>query len=89
VMLCPECLGRGDVPVNVIAPSEDNDSSTIPYGRRPCAYPGCHGGYLHCCEGLREQPDEELGFMVVPLMGIFVMFICVVTLLFLLWLFGV
>lgn len=26
----------------------------------PCEYPGCHGGQIDCCDGLRENMPHEV-----------------------------
>jgi hypothetical protein len=44
-MICPKCHGTGAITIGI-------------YGDPPCPYPcpDCHGGVMHCCDGLQEQP---------------------------------
>lgn len=49
-MLCPLCYGRGWLgkPSPVIPTDLKPDKGQLV----PCEYPGCHNGYISCCDGL-------------------------------------
>ncbi len=57
-MICPRCLGRGEVPVCNAYMESLGRSVPLVIAQKPCDYPGCHGGHLHCCEG--DQANDEL-----------------------------
>ena len=48
-MICPKCHGTG---WRVVPYTDGTWSREV----EPCDYPGCHGGSVDCCDGLREQP---------------------------------
>ncbi len=48
-MICPRCHGKGN------RYSFDGRLGKWVFTR--CHYPGCHNGYIHCCEGDKEQED--------------------------------
>ena len=51
-MMCPRCQGRGELPILGPAPVPVYRlGGPVVVGWKPCDYPGCHGGHLHCCEG--------------------------------------
>ncbi len=53
-MRCTECHGRG------VFGTINSDGEYGPLFPRALPCPECGGtGHLHCCEGLREQPETE------------------------------
>ena len=55
-MICTTCDGKGRVPKH---PKRLRELAPLLFEERvPC--PDCGGtGRMHCCEGLREQPEKR------------------------------
>ena len=58
-MLCPNCYGRGWLGKQRPIPTDIG-----PDERRlvRCEYPGCHHGYISCCDGLVANGDTATHF---------------------------
>jgi hypothetical protein len=58
-MICPTCHGEGWIEISKDDPRASN-AVTFYNGRPIISCPDCGGhGIAHCCDGLREQPDES------------------------------
>ena len=51
-MICPQCHGRGSI---LLVIERFGNHETVEILR--CPYVGCVNGWVHCCDGIREQPD--------------------------------
>lgn len=57
-MRCETCQGSGKIE-GAVRPGDQAPTNSLATASLPC--PDCGGsGIAHCCEGLREQPSEDL-----------------------------
>ena len=58
-MLCPNCYGRGWLgkppPMNTTTDISPDERRLV-----RCEYPGCHNGYIDCCDRLVTNGDDAI-----------------------------